>query len=165
MTVTAIGGIYMNYTELLIEADSNCLITKDKPLKANDGRIKGNRIAIRKDMPTTQKKCVLAEELGHYHTNAGNILNQLNMNNRKQEYKARIWAYNHLIGLNNIISSCKAGCCNLYEMADYLDVTEEFLKEALSYYKHKYSPHVVVGNFIIFFEPNLTVSELTDLPK
>lgn len=28
----------MNYTELLIEADSNNLITKEKPLRANEGR-------------------------------------------------------------------------------------------------------------------------------
>ena len=32
----------MNYEELLIEADSNNLITKEKPLLANAGRIKGN---------------------------------------------------------------------------------------------------------------------------
>ena len=50
----------MNYEELLIEADSNNLITKEKPLLANAGRIKGNRIAIKQDLPTQKEKaCVL----------------------------------------------------------------------------------------------------------
>lgn len=51
----------MDYTELLIEADNNHLITKEKPLQAYDGRIKGNKIAIKNTLTTTEKKCVLAE--------------------------------------------------------------------------------------------------------
>lgn len=49
----------MDYTDLLIEADSCSLITKEKPLRANDGRIKGNRIAIKKDLPITRKTYLL----------------------------------------------------------------------------------------------------------
>ena len=65
----------MNYEDLLIEADTNNLITKEKPLLANAGRIKGNRIAIKKNLPTQKEKaCVLAEELGHFYTSSGNIL-------------------------------------------------------------------------------------------
>lgn len=45
----------MEYTDLLIEADNLSLITKDKPLRAYDGRIKKNRIAIRKDMPVQKR--------------------------------------------------------------------------------------------------------------
>ena len=62
------------YTDLLIEADNNNLITKEKCLLAHKGRIKGNRIAIKKDMTTAEKACVLAEELGHYYTATGDIL-------------------------------------------------------------------------------------------
>ena len=43
------------YDDLLIEADNNNLITKEKPLRANKGRIKGNRIAIKKDLTETEK--------------------------------------------------------------------------------------------------------------
>ena len=53
----------MDYTELLIEADTNNLITKDKPLRANNGRIKGNRIAIKKDLVTIQKKCIIMKQI------------------------------------------------------------------------------------------------------
>lgn len=40
----------MNYEKLLIETDSNNLITKEKDLLAHKGRIKGNKIAIKKDL-------------------------------------------------------------------------------------------------------------------
>ena len=62
------------YEALLDEANSKGLIVKEKPLQSSDGRIKGNRIAIRKDLKTsTEKACVLAEELGHYETTVRHI--------------------------------------------------------------------------------------------
>lgn len=150
----------MTYDDLLREADSHDLITKEKPLRAHDGRIKGKRIAIRKDLPESKKKCVLAEELGHYYTTTGNILNQSDSSNRKQELHARLWAYDKVIGLTGIVNAYLHGCRTLYDMADYLDVTEEFLSEALQQYKNKYGVHVKIDNYIVFFEPSLGVFEL-----
>lgn len=150
----------MNYTELLIEADNHSLITKDKPLLAHDGRIKGNRIAIRKDMPETKKKCVLAEELGHYHTTAGDIMDLSSVSNRKQELKARLWGYDRLIGLPGIVSAYRAGCQSVSDMAEHLEVTEEFLKEALLCYKEKYGVCAKSENYVIYFEPSIGVLEI-----
>lgn len=150
----------MEYVELLTEADDLCLVTKDKPLRAHDGRIKRNRIAIRKDMPEIQKKCVLAEELGHYHTSVGDIMDQTLTSNRKQEYRARLWAYNKLIGLSGIVSAYSAGCRNLYDMAAHLDVTEEFLQEAHSCYRQKYGIYTRHKKYVIYFEPNIGVFEV-----
>ena len=45
-----------NYEALLEVACSEGLIVKEKPLQASDGRIKGNRIAIRKDLATTTRR-------------------------------------------------------------------------------------------------------------
>ena len=148
------------YNDLLIEADSNNLITKEKPLCANKGRIKGNRIAIKKDLTETEKKCVLAEELGHHYTAVGDILNQSNVGNRKQEMRGRILAYNRLIGLRGIISAYQRHCQNVSESAEYLGVTEEFLQETLTYYKSKYGIYTQVDNYVIFFEPSLGVFEM-----
>lgn len=151
----------MSYEELLIEADNNNLITREKPLVANAGRIKGNRIAIKKDLPTQREKaCVLAEELGHFYTSSGDILDMSDTANRKQEYHARFWAYNRLVGLQGIIACYKANCLAINEMAEYLDVTEEFLKEALECYRSKYGTAKQIDNYIIGFEPNLYVIEL-----
>ena len=54
------------YEALLDEACDIGFEVKEKPLRFNNGRVKGNRIAIRQDIDTTtEKACVLAEELAH----------------------------------------------------------------------------------------------------
>lgn len=151
----------MNYEELLTTADNCGLIVKEKPLRAYDGRINRNRVAIRKDIPTeTEKACVLAEELGHYYTTAGNILTQESISDKKQERIARLWAYNKLIGLRGIIAGFESGCRNRYELADYLGVTEEFLQDALTAYRQKYGVLAPIDNYVVYFEPHLAVMKL-----
>lgn len=153
--------IYLNYETLLKEADSLGLVVKEKPLQYNNGRIKGNRIAIRKDIETTtEKACVLAEELGHHYTATGNILDQSTVENRKQEMRGRIVAYNKLVGLRGIIDAYLHHCQSLSETAEYLGVTEEFLNDSLTYYTNKYGVCTQVDNYVIFFQPNIGVMEL-----
>lgn len=154
----------MTYEALLKEADSHQLTVKEKPLKQFDGLIHGNKIAIRKDIPTNaEKACVLAEELGHYYTSSGNIIDQSTIANQKQELRARAWAYDKQIGLSGIIECFEYGCRNRHEMADYLEVTEMFLEEALCRYHQKYGLYAISGKYIIYFEPNLTVMKLNKI--
>lgn len=42
-------------------------------------------------------------------------------------------------------------------MAEYLELTEEFLKDALQKYQDKYGICVEIDNYVIFFEPSLAV--------
>ena len=150
----------MNYESLLGEAGDSGLIVKEKALKYNNGLIKGNKTAIRKDIETSiEKSCVLAEELGHYYTTVGNIIDLTDAQNRKQERQARLWAYNKQIGLTGIIRAFEAGCQNIHEIADYLEVTEEFLHEAIECYRNKYGVYTTLDNYIIYFIPNLTIGE------
>lgn len=109
-----------------------------------------------------EKTCVLAEELGHYYTTTGDILDQSDTMNRKQEYRARLWGYNRLIGLMGIINAYIHGCQTLYEMAAYLDVTEEYLREAIFCYKNKYGVYKKIDNHVVYFEPCLKVCEILD---
>lgn len=150
----------MNYEALLDEAQQGGLIVKEKPLIYNNGRIKGKRIAIRKDIETsTEKACVLAEELGHHHTSVGNIIDMENVSNRKQERQARLWGYNKLIGLTGIVRAFQAGCQSRHEVADLLDVTEEYLQECIDCYRDKYGVYTEIDNYTIYFIPNLAVME------
>ncbi|MFR3391122.1 MAG: ImmA/IrrE family metallo-endopeptidase [[Clostridium] scindens] len=138
------------YETLLNEANVEGLIVKEKSLKYNNGRIKGNRIAIRKDIETTVKKaCVLAEELGHYYTTVGNIIDLENPGNRKQERQARLWAYNKQIGLRGLIQAYEYGCRSRHKIAEYLEVTEDFLQEAIECYRNKYGIGTVIDNYYI----------------
>lgn len=150
----------MNYEELLIEADNAGLTVKEKTLPLSDGRIKGHRIAIRKDIPTQRQKAdVLAEELGHYYTTVGRIVEQRSVSDRKQEYAARLWAYNRRIGLSGIILGYRNHCHNRHELAECLEVSEEFLQEALECYREKYGCYVELDGYVIMFEPHLAVME------
>ena len=99
----------MNYEDLLIEYDTEDIVIKEKPLQSSNGRIYNNRIAIRHDMNTVDKTCTLAEELGHYYTTTGDILNQENVSNRKQEHRARMWAYSMLLPLQFFVLAFKHG--------------------------------------------------------
>ena len=144
----------MNYEQLLTAANQEGLLVKEQPLTEHDGLIRGSRIAIRKDIETqAEKSCVLAEEIGHYRTSSGNILDQNKAESRKQEYRARLYGYNLKIGLAGLIRAYEAGCGNLYEMAEYLDATEEYLEEAIDCYKSKYGLCTSIDNYIIYFEP------------
>lgn len=154
----------MNTYENLLDTAANAGVNViDYPFDSS--RIKGlycdGTVALNDDLATSKEKvCVLAEELGHFHTSSGDIINLKSEDNMKQEYRARLWGYDNRIGLCGIISAYKANCRNAHEMAEYLDVTEEFLKDALECYHQKYGICKKVDNYVIYFKPALAVLEL-----
>ena len=100
------------------------------------------------------------EELGHFYTSTGNILDMSDTANRKQEQRARLWAYNKQVGISGIIDCYKAHCRTLHDMAEHLNVTEKFLKDAIDCYRHKYGICTKVDNYVIGFEPTFYVLEM-----
>lgn len=152
----------MNKYEILLdEANDKGLIVKEKSLQSSNGRIKGNRIAIRKDLKTTaEKACVLAEELDHYETTVGDILEMSSPWNRKQERQARLNGYNRIIGVFGIVRAYEAGCQAQHEIADFLNVTEEYLLECIECYRDKYGEMKSINNYIVYFIPNLAVIKI-----
>ena len=100
-----------------------------------------------------EKACILAEEYGHYRTSYGNILDQRNVSNVKQEKRARNWAYEKLVSLEKLIDGYEAGIRNCYELADFLGVTENFLRETLSHYHEKYGLYAKWDGYLIYFSP------------
>lgn len=130
-------------------------------------RIKGlycnNAIAISDQIPTSaERACILAEELGHHYTTSGDIIDQTSITNIKQERVARLWAYDHMIGLSGIIEAYHAHCQNSYDMTEFLGVTEAFLIDALDIYRQKYGIYTEFDGYIIYFEPQLGVMEKYD---
>ena len=151
----------MSYEELINEAYNNGLKVKEFSIPGFKGRIKGNRIAIRKDIPTLKEKsCILAEELGHYYTAYGDIMDQSIIGHRKQEYRGRLWAYDKQVGLIGIVNAFNSGCQSLYDMAEYLNIPEEFLNETIKCYRSKFGIYTTIDNYIIYFEPNLAIMKL-----
>lgn len=149
----------MTYDDLLVEAEKNKLKVKEKNLNYGfKGLYKNGKIIIDKNINTDKEKCcILAEEIGHHFKTIGNIIDENKINNKKQELIARRWSYDKLIGIIGIINAFENNCKSLYEMAEFLNVTEEFLNEALEYYKVKYGSRYKIDNYVIFFIPRLQI--------
>ncbi|KKI85335.1 ImmA/IrrE family metallo-endopeptidase [Shouchella clausii] len=150
----------MNYEKLLKETERYEIETYEKPMPPKlKGLYSDNVVLINQNIALTEKTCVLAEELGHYHTASGNLLDQNNLSNRKQEKLARTWAYKKLVPLSKIVQAYEQHIKNLHEMAEFLGVTEKFLKSALLRYKEIYGDKCRFKGFMIYFEP-LSIKKL-----
>jgi len=148
------GGRLMTYEDLLLEVEKEGIEYFENNYI---GKMKGlyidNTITLNSNIDTeAEKKCILAEELGHHFTSYGNIIDQSKIENKKQERRARAWAYDKLIGITGLINAYKYGCRNKYEIAEYLNVSEQFLEDAIKYYHEKYGLFCKIDNYIVYFE-------------
>jgi len=151
------------FEQLTQEANDNGLEVLEMAFRSN--RIKGlycnSTIAINDKLKDSRKKaCILAEEIAHHDLTVGNILDLSDTQNRKQEMLARLKAYNHMVGLTGLIRSYEYGCRNLYEMAEFLEITESFLSNALEAYRLKYGKGIALDNYYISFEPYLSIVKM-----
>ncbi len=124
------------YDELLREYEDRVSIEEHSMV--HEGLYCDDVIWINKALTEQRKACILAEELGHYETSVGDILDTNELKNAKQEHAARLWAMQKLIPLEDIRDACSRGYTALYRMAEYLDVDEEFLRDCIECYESKY---------------------------
>ncbi|AOR24905.1 hypothetical protein BGI42_04400 [Clostridium taeniosporum] len=152
----------MTYEDLLIYAQNKGLKIKERKLKFNlKGLYKNNKILINSDINTdTERKCILIEEIGHHETSYGNIIDYNNLNSKKQELRARRWANEKIITLNDLICAYNYGVKNKYELSEFLAVTEDFLDDTINNYKKKYGIYCKLNSYLIYFEPNLGILKL-----
>lgn len=149
----------MTYEELLIEAENDGLKIKEKTLKYGfKGLYKNKKILIDKKIKTSKEKnCILAEEVGHYKKSYGNILDYTDIKNVKQEKIARNWGYEKLVGIIQLINAFEKSIRSKHDLAEYLNVTEKFLEQAIQHYKEKYGTCYEIDMYTIYFEPYLTI--------
>lgn len=151
----------MTYEELKTKHKDLNIVEMDlSEVKGLKGLYFDGNIALERKMSQTEKSCVLAEELGHYYTTSGNILDQTDVSNRKQEYRARLYGFNLKIGLMGLVRAFENGCRSASDVAEYLDVTEEYLKEAVDCYRSKYGVCAIVDNYAVYFTPALGVLKI-----
>ncbi|MCI9588785.1 MAG: ImmA/IrrE family metallo-endopeptidase [Oscillospiraceae bacterium] len=83
----------------------------------------------------TEEKIKLAHELGHCET--GSFYNQyaaLDIR-RKHEIRADRWAYKKLVPREELWTAYQRGYREPWEMAEYFNVPEPFMRDALAYYQ------------------------------
>ncbi len=117
------------------------------------GFYKDGIILIDKDLSETRKAEVLYEELAHHKLTYGNILDQSKWINRKFESYARRHGYEAALPLRIIVEAHHYGVSNLYELAEYVQLSEEHVLEILEHYKQKHGIGTHYGNYAITFEP------------
>jgi len=88
----------------------------------------------RKIKTKAEEKVCLAHELGHYNTGTFYNTKSSPTNITKCEAKANKWAICELVPLDELIKASKS-CKNYYELAEYFEVTESFIKMAVEYYE------------------------------
>ncbi|MCE5021426.1 ImmA/IrrE family metallo-endopeptidase [Staphylococcus haemolyticus] len=126
------------------------------------GFYKDGIILIDKNLSETRKAEVLYEELAHHKLTYGNILDQSKDINRKFENYARRHGFEAALPLRIIVEARNYGVSSLYELANYVQLSEKYIVEILRHYKQKYGYSTRYGTYVIQFEP-LRVFEYKDI--
>lgn len=144
----------MSHYEQLLAENEHIKIKDIYPLPDGySGFYKDGIILIDKDLSETRKAEVLYEELAHHKLTYGNILDQSKWINRKFENYARRHGYESALPLRIIVEAHNYGVSNLYELAEYVQLSEKYIAEILKHYKNKYGIGTHYGDYSITFEP------------
>ena len=88
-----------------------------------------------KKIPTrSEEKVILAHELGHCKT--GSFYNKYSKFDLvcKHEYRANRQAVLDLVPYEELLFAIEKGCKERWELAEYFDITEEFVDEVIKHY-------------------------------
>jgi hypothetical protein len=94
-------------------------------------------------LSTAEETVLLAEEVGHYKTDSlysisATYNTAIERTNRiKCEAEAKRWAIKKVLPASKIKRAIKQGAVNDFEVAEYCNVTLDFLQEAFAYYRVK----------------------------
>ncbi|MBV5190953.1 ImmA/IrrE family metallo-endopeptidase [Staphylococcus chromogenes] len=127
-----------------------------------DGVWLGDLMLIKRNLPERKKVEVLFEELAHNKLTYGDITDQKKFNNRKFENYARRYSYETSMPLSGIVEAFKQGVHNLYELANFFEISEGHVLDCIGHYKKKYGIGTHYGNYSITFEP-LRVFEIKNI--
>ena len=95
----------------------------------------GTDIYINSKQPYEQKTGYLAEEIGHQETSVGDISTLDTIEKCQQERRARQWGYRYLVSLDDLIVCQKFGLTEYWEIAEFLEITTDYLWKSINYYK------------------------------
>ena len=83
-----------------------------------------------------EEKSALLHESGHYATGATHEVNSPFDLVEKHEYKADKWAVERALSAEELDEAVAEGHTDLWDLADYFNVTEDFMKKAVCWYTY-----------------------------
>lgn len=127
----------MNRIEQLISeyGSLNFHFKEDMP-EGLSGLISDNNVYVNIALPFDRIYSTLAEEIGHYETAPGDIIDQSHPFNRKFESLGRKWGYKKLIPyekLQTFIESREV--IHSYELAEEFEVPDDIVDEVINMYR------------------------------
>ena len=148
------------YESLIIYAEKMGVKAKEKNFRTYKkyGRTIRNTIYINSSMTNYEKIEVLSEEIGHFKTTFGNISDLSNIKNSKLEKIARREGYKIFAKPSLLIDAIKSGATDDYEIADYLSVSKEILKDVIEDLKAQYGIRIPIGDYYLYLEPHLDIA-------
>lgn len=114
-------------------------------------------IFLEHSLNLTEKKAILIEEYNHFKKTVGIIIDESIIDNAKQENLARRLTYEHLLPLESIIRCYYDGLVYYHEVAEYLNIPEELLIEAVNYYKSTRGILFQYHNYLLVFGNTIIV--------
>ena len=133
----------MNLAELYNTADRNnikvdCFRLNNQPCLSVQDNNYNCYIAVDpvKLKSEKQERELLAHELGHCMTGAFYTCSSPLQVRGQMEWRAKFWQIKKLIPKDELQKAVKNGIIELWELAEYFEVTEDLMKTAVEYYKN-----------------------------
>ena len=85
---------------------------------------------------TAEELVIVAHEGGHICTGAMHKISSPYDLIEKHEYKADKWAIEHIISAEELDKAMASGRTEIWSLAEYFNVTEDFMRKAICWYTH-----------------------------
>ena len=85
---------------------------------------------------TAKEKSACLHEAGHFATGTTHALESPFDLVAKHEHKADKWAVERALTAEELDEAVAAGCTELWELAEWFNVTEDFMRKAVCWYTH-----------------------------
>ncbi|TDX47420.1 hypothetical protein DFO72_101517 [Cytobacillus oceanisediminis] len=150
----------MNKLEKLMDKYNhlNFTFTNDMPNKLR-GLCIGNDIYINNQTNKTisEKIVTISEEIAHFETTIGNIIDQQSLMNRKQEHLARKLGGERLFTLDDLIRCWQNGIRAPWDIAEELDITVESVLATIENYRNSLGVRFRYKDYCIRFISDMNV--------
>lgn len=130
----------METTKLYRIAEKQGITVERYPLECNGSvSVKSGDnlyVALDENISGAKERVCLAHELGHCQTfSFYNVYSPFDIR-EKHERRANCWAIKQLVPRTRLKQAVKLGYDNIYSLAEYFNVTADFMQKAVDYYNN-----------------------------